>query len=152
INAEEEMKFTQRLYLYPYEYKDHIRTGILAKLLDKDKGDLVYWYETYTQEYVKSKQCWKKKKGYSVKPENLNLDKYKNLLLNKLKDSLDIAGFNTVALKPELFEPNRISHLAMPSCGVAGSMTSYTTFVSGQKQVSKNKVKKNTTNEIQQLQ
>ena len=36
INAAEELKFTQRLKLHPYEYKDHVRTGILAKLLDKD--------------------------------------------------------------------------------------------------------------------
>jgi hypothetical protein len=62
------------LNLYPHEYKGHPRIVELAKLLDKDKGDLVYWYETFTQEYVKSKQCWKKKKGYSVKLENLNLD------------------------------------------------------------------------------
>jgi ATP-dependent DNA helicase DinG len=34
-----------------------------------------------------------KEKSYSVKPENLNLDEYKNLLLNKLTDSLEIAGF-----------------------------------------------------------
>ena len=62
INPEEELKFIQGLTKYPYEYKDHVRTGILAKLLDKDKGDLVYWYETYEEEYDKSKQCWKKKK------------------------------------------------------------------------------------------
>jgi DNA polymerase, archaea type len=62
INLAEELKFTQRLKLHPYEYEDDVRTGILAKLLDKDKGDLVYWYETYMQEYVNSKQCWKRKK------------------------------------------------------------------------------------------
>ncbi|MFY9870527.1 MAG: DNA polymerase domain-containing protein, partial [Candidatus Nitrosopolaris sp.] len=90
INPAEELKYTQHLNLHPYEYKDHVRTGILAKSLDKDKGDLVHWYETYTEEYVKSKQCWKKKKRYSIKPENLNLDEYKNLLLNKLTDSLEI--------------------------------------------------------------
>ena len=66
-------------------YEDHVRTGILAKLLDKDKADLVYWYETCTLEHVKSKECLKRKKSYSVKPENLNLDEYKNLLLNKLR-------------------------------------------------------------------
>ncbi|MFZ0223395.1 MAG: DNA polymerase domain-containing protein, partial [Candidatus Nitrosopolaris sp.] len=119
INVAEELKFTQRLKKYPEEYKAHVRTGILAKLLDNDKGDLVYWYETYTQEYVKNKQCWKRKKVYSVKPENLNLDEYKNLLLNKLKDSLEIAGFNTAALERELLEPNTFSHMAMPSRGVA---------------------------------
>ena len=62
INLAEELKFTQRLNLHPSEYEDHIRTGILAKLLDKDKGDLVYWYEAHTLVYVKSKQCWGRKK------------------------------------------------------------------------------------------
>ncbi len=109
INAGEELKFTQRLKLYPYEYEDHVRTGILAKLLDKDKGDLVYWYETYTLEYVKSKECWKRKKNYSIKPENLNLDEYKNLLLNKLKDSLEIAGFDTDELKLQVSHATTIS-------------------------------------------
>jgi hypothetical protein len=56
INPEQELKFTQRLKKYPDEYKGHVRTGILAKLLDKDKGDLVYWYETYEDIYVESKQ------------------------------------------------------------------------------------------------
>ena len=63
INAVQELKFTQRLKLHSYEYKDHVRTGILAKSLDKDKGDLVHWYETFTEVYVKSKQCWKRKKS-----------------------------------------------------------------------------------------
>jgi hypothetical protein len=100
------------LKLHPYEYEDHVRTGIVAKLLDKDKGDLVYWYQTYKDIYVESKQCWKRKNGYSIKPENLNLDEYKNLLLNKLKDSLEITGFNIAALQRELLEPNTISHMA----------------------------------------
>jgi DNA polymerase, archaea type len=106
INPSEELKFTQRLKLHPYEYEDHVRTGILAKLLDKDKGDLVYWYETSTKVYVKSKQCWKRKTGYSVEPTNLNRDEYKNLLLKKLKDSLEITGFNTVDFKREHDQPH----------------------------------------------
>ena len=105
----EELKFTQRLKMYPYEYEDHVRTGILAKLLDKDKGDLVYWYETYEDIYVESKQCWKKKKRYSVKPENLNLDEYKNLLLKKLTDSLEITGFNMDDLRLQLSHTTTIS-------------------------------------------
>jgi DNA polymerase, archaea type len=108
-NPEEELKFTQRLTKYSDEYTDHVRTGILAKLLGKDKGDLVYWYETFTKVYVKSKQCWKKKKGYSVKPENLNLDGYKELLLNKLKDNLEITGFNMDDLRLQLSHKTTIS-------------------------------------------
>jgi DNA polymerase I len=103
INFAEELKFTQRLMKHPYEYKGHPRIIELAKLLDKDKGDLVHWYETFTKEYVKSKQCWRRKKGYSVKSDNLNLDEYKNLLLNKLQDSLEITGFNMDDLR-------RLSH------------------------------------------
>ncbi|MGA8080984.1 MAG: hypothetical protein WB988_03910 [Candidatus Nitrosopolaris sp.] len=87
-------------------------TGILAKSLDKDRGDLVHWYETYEEIYVESKRCWKRKKGYSIKPENLNLGEYKNILHNKLKDSLEITGFNLSALESELFEPIAVSHMA----------------------------------------
>jgi DNA polymerase, archaea type len=105
----EELKFTQRLKLHPYEYEEHVRTGILAKLLDKDKGDLVHWYETYENIYVESKQCWKKKKSYSVKPDNLNLDEYKNLLLKKLADSLEITGFNMDDLRLQLSHTTIIS-------------------------------------------
>jgi DNA polymerase, archaea type len=105
----EELKFTQRLKLHPYEYEEHVRTGILAKLLDKDKGDLVYWYETYEDIYVESKQCCKKKKSYSVKPDNLNLDQYKNLLLKKLTDSLEIAGFEMDDLRLQLSHTTTIS-------------------------------------------
>ena len=66
----EELKFTQRLKKYPYEYKVNPRIRDLAELLDKDKSDLVYWYETSTEVYVKSKRYSKKKKSYSVKPES----------------------------------------------------------------------------------
>jgi DNA polymerase elongation subunit (family B) len=108
INYAEELKFTQRLKLHSYEYKSHVRTGTLANLLDKDKGDLVYWYETQTEEYDKGKHCWKRKRGYSVKPENLNLDKYKDLLLNKLTDSLEITGFNMNDLRKHLIHAKEI--------------------------------------------
>jgi hypothetical protein len=59
----------------------------------------VYWYKTYEYGYVGSKQYWKRKEEYSIKRENLNLDEYKNLLLNKLKDSL---GFNMDDLRLQL--------------------------------------------------
>ena len=42
--------------------QNHVRTGILAKLLDKDKGDLVYWYKTYEKEYVRVNNAGKRKK------------------------------------------------------------------------------------------
>lgn len=102
VNAEE-LRFTQRLGQYLYEYKnEHGR----ACKLGKDKGDLVYWYETYTEEYVKSKKCYKRKKSYFIQPENLNLYEYKNFLLKKLKDTLEIAGFNFLELKEKLIVVN----------------------------------------------
>jgi DNA polymerase, archaea type len=102
FNTEEELRFTQRLAKSAYEYDQHVRASKLAKILGKDKGELVWWYETYTEEYVKSKKCYKRKKSYSIKPENLNLYEYKNFLLKKLKDTLEIAGFNFLELKEKL--------------------------------------------------
>lgn len=82
INHEEELKFTQRLNLHPHEYKDHVRTGVIASLLNKDKGDVIYWYETYKDKYVEKKKSWKRERSYSVEPENLSLEEYKHLLTN----------------------------------------------------------------------
>jgi hypothetical protein len=79
------LKYTQRLNLRSYEYEPGVRAGFLAKILGKDKGDLVYWYDTSTEECVESKKCWKTKRSYSVKPAKINLEGYKNLLLKKLK-------------------------------------------------------------------
>ena len=67
----------------------------------------MYSYETYKEEYIKSKQSWKRKKSYSVKPENLNLDEYKSL--NKLKDRLEIASFKMDDLRLPLSHAKTIS-------------------------------------------
>jgi DNA polymerase, archaea type len=103
FNSELDMKYTQRLKKYPHEYKEHVRTGILARILDKDKGDMVYWYDTVKiNERVSSENSSKKQKvknSYSTKPENLNLEKYKHLLLSKLNDTLEIVGFNIADLR-----------------------------------------------------
>jgi hypothetical protein len=84
------LKYTQRLNLHSYEYESGVRAGVLAKLLGKDKGDLVYWYETYTKGYVESKKCWKSKRSYSVKPAKINLEGYKNLLLRAYPKNIDM--------------------------------------------------------------
>ena len=62
---------------------------------------------------MKSKQCWKKR--YSVKPENLNLDEYKNLSL-KLTDSLEITGFNVDDLRLRLSHATTISITEFARC------------------------------------
>jgi hypothetical protein len=102
VNPEVDLRYTQRLTKYPHEYNEHVRAGILAKLLDKDKRDLVYWYETFTEEDGKDKRSQKRKRrSYSVKPENLNLEEYKNMLVNKLKDTLEIVGFSISDLRQQ---------------------------------------------------
>jgi DNA polymerase, archaea type len=102
----------------PEEYKnENDRMRVLGKMAGAKKGDTVCWYETFTEEYVKSRQCWKRKKSYSVKPENLNLDAYKNLLLNKLTDSLEIAGFKMDDLR------ENVSHAKMTPINKFGGIT-----------------------------
>jgi hypothetical protein len=59
-------------------------------------------YGTHSEGYVESKNCLKKKRSsYSVRPEKINLEEYKNLLLKKLKDTLEIAGFNMNDLRQD---------------------------------------------------
>jgi DNA polymerase, archaea type len=99
FNPELDMKYTQRLKKYQHDYEEHARTGVLARMLDKDKGDMVHWYETVTIDKIVSSKKQKIKNSYSTKPENLNLEKYKHLLLSKLNDTLEIAGFNIVDLR-----------------------------------------------------
>ena len=50
---------------------------------------------------LKVKNAGRGKEDYSVKPEKINLEEYKNLLLRKLKDTLEIAGFNMNDLRKE---------------------------------------------------
>ena len=61
LNAEEELKYTHRLNLHSYEYEPGVRAGVLGKLLGKDKGDLVYWYDTYTEGYVEVTNAGRRK-------------------------------------------------------------------------------------------
>lgn len=84
---DQELKFTQKLRFVPEHYKQSIRAGRLGRLLDKDQGEEVYWFETNSIDaYTGAK--------YSTKiPDihNINFQKYETLLLRKLKDTLEIA-------------------------------------------------------------
>ena len=89
------MAFITKLSKEPEEYKnENDRMRVLAKMLGAHKGDTVYWYETLSESVHD-----KTNRPYSIKPENLNLDEYKNLLLNKLADILEIIGFNMDGLR-----------------------------------------------------
>lgn len=121
IDFSKELKYEQKVGKEIHEYKgEGCRTFKLAKLLGKDKGDLVYWYDTYEEVYVGKGK--KKIKSYSIEsePENLNLDSYKELLLKKLKDSLEITGFNMATLKQELIKVQLVS----PSSQLLPELTS----------------------------
>ena len=38
-----------------------MRTGVLARMLDKDKGDLVSWYETIIESFDNNKKLGKRR-------------------------------------------------------------------------------------------
>lgn len=102
-NIEKQLKFTQRLSKYPNEYHKNNRTGLLGRLLEKDKGEQVWWYEIIGVDN-------ETKSNFSTsipKPENVNIKKYKELLFNKLKDTLEITGFDTKKIRLELVEGMR---------------------------------------------
>lgn len=97
---ERKLKFIQRLKKYPNEYEQSVRSGRIGRLLGKDKGEEIYWYE------IKHKD--KDTEGnYSViipASENLDLDYYKRMLIDKLKDTLEITGFDVTGLRSEILK------------------------------------------------
>lgn len=94
LRIERELKFTHRLKKSALEYAEHIRTGTIARLLSKDKGDIIHWYETAKEVKIKKSGKQRIVKGYSMIPEDVNIELYKRLLISKLKDTLNLVGFN----------------------------------------------------------
>jgi DNA polymerase elongation subunit (family B) len=88
-----ELKFTQHLKKSVNDYADHIRAGAIARLLGKDKGDIIHWYETIKEIKI-NKKSGKQRilSGYSIIPDNLNVERYKMILMSKLKDTFEIVG------------------------------------------------------------
>src|SRR5439155_17145375 len=93
------------------------------------KGDIIEYFESDNN-----------KEGYSLNSQDISIKKYKTMLWKAVKDILEIAGYDIAAIERGLLQPS-ISHMAMPSRGVAGSMNSCTSFVSGANQVAKNNQK-----------
>jgi DNA polymerase elongation subunit (family B) len=94
LRVDDELKLTQRLKKHVHEYAKHIRTGVIAKLLEKDKGDIIHWYETVKEIKIIKNGKHRIVKGYSVKPINLHIEQYRKILLSKLKDTLEISGIS----------------------------------------------------------
>src|SRR5918994_7842013 len=92
LRVDDELKLTQRLKKYVHEYAKHIRTGVIAKLLEKDKGDIIHWYEIVKEVKTNKKGRQRIVKGYSTTSENVNMTLYKKFLTSKLIDTLEIVG------------------------------------------------------------
>jgi DNA polymerase elongation subunit (family B) len=126
------LKRSTRLSKNPEEYEnENDRKRKIGLAVGARKGDVVEYFETDNN-----------KEGYSLNSQDISIKRYKIMLWKATKDILEIAGYDIAALELELFEPNTISHMAVPSRGVAGSMTSYTSLVSGANQVAKNNIKR----------
>jgi len=94
LRIETELKFTHRLKKYGHEYSEYVRTGAIARLLEKDRGETIHWYETVKEVKTTKNGNQRIIKGYSVTPDNLNIEYYKEYLLSKLKDTLSLVGFS----------------------------------------------------------
>ena len=97
---EQQLKFTQRLNKHPCEYEQSDRSGRVGRLLGKDKGEEIYRYETR----YKDKDTGGNFSVIVPAAENLNLDHYKKMLLDKLKDTLEIAGFDVKEFMLEILK------------------------------------------------
>jgi len=90
--SHEDLAFITKLSKEPEEYKnENDRMRVLARILEAHKGDTIYWYETFPSP--------NNKKTYSIKPDNLNLEKYKSILLSKINEILEIIGLDMDILR-----------------------------------------------------
>lgn len=89
-NIEKELSYSQKLRKHSVEYIKSSRIGKLGRLKNKEKGDLIHWYETVNIDKETNET-------YSTcipEPENVNLNHYKDRLLSKLNKTLEIIGFD----------------------------------------------------------
>src|SRR5215213_2942262 len=88
-----DIQFTEQLDKNPNQYPNdkEIRIKVLGLELSAGKGELVYCYESLAN-----------KRGYSTKIKDLSVKKYKQILWDKIKDMLEIAGYNVVKIKQDL--------------------------------------------------
>jgi hypothetical protein len=87
------MQFTEQLDKSPNQYPNDkdIRVKVLGLELGASKGELVHWYESLAN-----------KRGYSTKVKDLSIKKYKQILLDKIEDILEIAGYDIAKIKQGL--------------------------------------------------
>jgi DNA polymerase, archaea type len=120
------LKRSNKLSKNPEEYEnENDRKRKIGLAIGARKGDVIEYFESDNN-----------KEGHSLNAQDISIKKYKIMLWKTIKDILEIAGYDIATLERELFD-NTISHMAMPSRGVAG-ITSYTSLVSGVNEVAKN--------------
>jgi hypothetical protein len=66
---------------------------VLALELGTGIGEIVYWYESLSNE-----------RGYSTKVKDISIKKYKEILWDKIEDMLEIAGYEVDKIRLELIE------------------------------------------------
>jgi hypothetical protein len=88
-----DMQFTEQLDKNPNQYPNDkdIRVKVLGIELGASKGELVYWYESLAN-----------KRGYSRKVKDLSVRKYKQILWDKIEDTLEVAGYKITKIKQDL--------------------------------------------------
>jgi DNA polymerase elongation subunit (family B) len=106
----EELQFTAKLSKDPNEYvNEYDRGKILGLQFNAHKGDVVYWYESDS------------KKRYSTDPKDISIKKYKEIFWDKIKDILEVVGYDIKAIEQELILNGKYySHSKIFSYGVVG--------------------------------
>jgi DNA polymerase elongation subunit (family B) len=121
------LKRSLRLSKNPDEYEnENDRKRKIGLAIGARKGDVIAYYESDNKE------------GYSLNPQDISFKKYRIMLWKTVKDILQIAGYDIATIEQQIFQPIN-SYMATPSRGVAGSMTSCTSFVTVGNEVAKSK-------------
>jgi DNA polymerase elongation subunit (family B) len=106
------LKRSNRLSKNPEEYKnENDRKRKIGLAIGARKGDVIEYFESDTKE------------GYSVKPQDISVKRYKVMLWKAVKDILEIAGYDIAALEQELIlncSKEEGDHMAKPPRGVVG--------------------------------
>jgi DNA polymerase, archaea type len=94
-----DLQFTEQLDKNPNQYPNgkELRIKVLALELGTGIGEIVYWYESLSNE-----------RGYSTKVKDISIKKYKEILWDKIEDILEIAGYEVDDIKSELIEETKI--------------------------------------------
>jgi hypothetical protein len=90
-----DLQFTEQLDKNPNQYPNDkkLRVKVLALELGTGIGEIVYWYESLSNE-----------RGYSTKVKDISIKKYKEILWDKIEDMLEIAGYEVDKIRLELIE------------------------------------------------